>query len=84
MRPLQERIRKLELKRPMVINADINYDAAISFLVKIGEEEINELATRIEGSKLTEDDIEFIKSIPKFDGTPESLIMMLSNLYLTI
>jgi len=84
MKPLQERIRKLELSRPKAIKVDANYESAISFMTNISEEEINELAARIEASKMTQDDIEFIKLIPKFDGTPESLIMMLSNLYLTI
>ena len=84
MRPLQERIRKLELSRPKAIKVDANYESAISFMTNISEEEINELATRIESSKLREEDIEFIKLIPKFDGKPEALILRLNNLYKSI
>ena len=84
MKPLQERIRKLEIKRPKVIKVDIHYDAAMFFLIKIGEKEINELASRIEASKLTKDDIELIESIPKCNESPESLILMLSNFYHSI
>ena len=84
MRTLQERIRKLELSRPKVIKVDAIYESAISFMTNISEDEINDLAARIEASKMTQDDIEFIKLIPKFDGKPESLILRLNNLYKSI
>ena len=50
----------------------------------INKKEINELASRIEVGKITEEDIELIESIPKFDGTPESLILRLNELYQSI
>lgn len=53
-------------------------------MTNISEKEINDLAARIKASKMTQDDIEFIKLIPKFDGTPESLILRLNNLYKSI
>jgi NRPS condensation-like uncharacterized protein len=84
MKPLQERIRKLEFSRPKAIKVDANYESAISFMTNISEDEINDLAARIEASKMTQDDIEFIKLIPKFDGKPESLILRLNNLYKSI